>query len=148
MVQSFDPARLSFRRFAALFAALFLLSLVPLTLTGVLPLVDYPNHLARMDILARLPQAPVLQSYYALAWRPIPDLAMDLLVPPLLRMVPLLLAGKLFVALTFFLLAAGPAARSTSAISFTPATRPASSSSPRSSRSRSCSPCRSRTSIA
>lgn len=110
MVRSFDPARLSFRRFAALFAALFLLSLVPLTLTGVLPLVDYPNHLARMDILASLPQAPALQPYYALAWRPIPDLAMDLLVPPLLRLVPLLLAGKLFVALTFFLLAAGPAA--------------------------------------
>ncbi len=88
MVRSFDPARLSFRRFAVLFAALFLLSLLPLTLSGVLPLVDYPNHLARMAILARLPQAPPPHPYYARAWGPIPDLARALLVPPQLRLMP------------------------------------------------------------
>lgn len=99
-----------FRRFALLFAALLVLSSLPLLTTGLLPLVDYPNHLARMQLLARLSAVPVLQQYYTLAWAPIPDLAMDLLVPPLLHFVPLLVAGKLFVLVTFFLLAGGPAA--------------------------------------
>ncbi|HUB97284.1 MAG TPA: hypothetical protein VL993_15285, partial [Stellaceae bacterium] len=85
-------SNLPLRVFAALFIVLFAVAVVPVLRSGVLPLVDYPNHLARMAIIARLPHDPILQHYYALAWRPIPNLAMDVLVPPLLGIMPLLAA--------------------------------------------------------
>jgi hypothetical protein len=109
MRQGLDGSRLSPLCFAALFAACFVLAAVPVARTLILPLVDYPNHLARMAIIARLPHDPTLQQYYALAWRPIPDLAMDLIVPPLLRFLPLELTGRGFVLLTFLLIAGGAA---------------------------------------
>ena len=62
-----------------------------------------------MDLLARLPSDATLQQFYQIAWHPIPNLAMDAIVPPLLRFMPLAAAGKLFV-LTIFLLLAGGAA--------------------------------------
>jgi hypothetical protein len=109
MRHGIDPSRLTPWAFAGLFAVLFALAAVPVVRCGILPLVDYPNHLARMALLARLAQDPTLQRFYALAWRPIPDLAMDVVVPPLLRFMPLLAAGKLFVLAIFFLLAGGSA---------------------------------------
>ena len=104
-----DPSRLSPRAFALVFAAVLAAASVPVLLCGILPLVDYPNHLARMALLARLPHDATLAQFYATDWRPLPNLAMDALVPPLLQFLPLADAGKLFVLLTFALLAGGPA---------------------------------------
>lgn len=98
------------RVFAALFLGLSIAAGIPLFLCDVLPLFDYPNHLARMYLLAHLPSVPALQQFYALAWHPLPNLAMDALVPPLLGFLPLELAGRLFVALVFLLMAGGAAA--------------------------------------
>lgn len=97
-----DLADIPFRVFAAAFVALLLVACIPLFLTPLPPLVDYPNHLARMHLLAALGGSPTLRQYYALAWRPLPDLAMDLLVPPLLGVVSLSAAGKLFLVATYF----------------------------------------------
>ncbi|MGO8919098.1 MAG: hypothetical protein ACLQJR_24620, partial [Stellaceae bacterium] len=107
-----DAAALSrpgFRRAALLFAALFAAAALPVLLCDTLPLFDYPNHLARMHILADFAQSPALQRYYEIAWRPLPNLAMDLVVPPLAGLLPLAWAGKAFVLLTLFLLAGGAA---------------------------------------
>lgn len=101
---------MKFRAFAALFLGLSIMAFVPLFLCDVLPLFDYPNHLARMYLLAHLSATPALQQFYAVAWHPLPNLAMDALVPPLLGFVPLELAGRLFVALVFLLMAGGAAA--------------------------------------
>jgi hypothetical protein len=97
------------RRFAVLFVLLGIAVLVPLALTEVPPLVDYPNHLARMHILAELKSSPVLQRFYAAEWRPIPNLAMDAIVPLLAQIMPVALAEKLFVGATLLLLAGGAA---------------------------------------
>jgi hypothetical protein len=105
-----DGSQLSFRRFAPLFAVLFIVAMLPVLLCGTLPLFDYPNHLARMHILAALPHSAALQRYYAIVWRPLPNLAMDLTVPPLLHLMPLAWAGKAFVLVTLLLLAGGAAA--------------------------------------
>src|SRR5579885_2635538 len=110
MSGSMNSAATGFPRFALIFSALFVLSALPVALSDLLPLVDYPNHLARMYILAHLPTSPTLQAFYAVEWRPIPDLAMDSIVPTLSRVVPLIWAGKLFVLLTFLLLTGGVAA--------------------------------------
>jgi hypothetical protein len=99
-----DLSRLGGWRFALLFAALFAVGSLPVVLCDTLPLFDYPNHLARMHVLAGLDQSPALQSYYDLRWRPLPNLAMDLLVPPLSQLIPLGWAGRGFVLLTLFLL--------------------------------------------
>ena len=97
-----DFADMPFRVFAAAFVALLLVACIPLFLTPLPPLVDYPNHLARMHLLAALSGSPTLRQFYALAWRPLPDLAMDVLVPPLLGVVSLSTAGKLFLVATYF----------------------------------------------
>ncbi|MDE2228878.1 MAG: hypothetical protein KGL11_07560 [Alphaproteobacteria bacterium] len=104
-----ELADLPFRIFAALFVALLAVACVPLVLTPLPALVDYPNHLARMHVIANLSRSPLLRQYYAVVWRPVPDLAMDILIPPLLRVVSLETAGKLFLAVTYFLLTGGAA---------------------------------------
>jgi hypothetical protein len=78
------------------------LAVVPLFSTVLPPLFDYPNHLARMHLLAEGGNA-----FYAVHWAPLPNLAQDLIVPPLARVMPIELASKLFLALSFGLIAGG-----------------------------------------
>ncbi len=94
---------------ALVFAALFVLAAIPVSLGTILPLLDYPNHLARMYLLTHLRDSPALQTYYAIDWHPVPNLAMDATVPLLSRIVPLVWAGKIFVLATFLLLTGGAA---------------------------------------
>jgi hypothetical protein len=101
--------RLDGATFAALFALLAILATLPVLLCETLPLVDYPNHLARMHILATLKNSAQLQSYYEIVWRPLPNLAMDLTVPPLARWLPLAWAGKAFVVASLCLMSGGAA---------------------------------------
>ncbi|MGO9171622.1 MAG: hypothetical protein ACLP7P_06615 [Rhodomicrobium sp.] len=103
------PLRLGNAPFAALFVTLALLASLPVLLTGTLPLFDYPNHLARMYILSALPLSEPLQRYYEINWSALPNLAMDLAIPALAQSMPLAWAGKVFVVLTFCLLAGGAA---------------------------------------
>jgi hypothetical protein len=103
------PDTTAFQHVAARFVVLFALASLPILANQYLPLYDYPNHLARMYLLRMLPVSPALQQYYAFNWQPLPNLAMDLVVPILSRLVPLAFAGKLFILLTLFLLAVGPA---------------------------------------
>jgi hypothetical protein len=86
----------------AAFAVLLVIVSVPLFSTVLPPLVDYPNHLARLHLIAEGGNA-----FYAVRWAPLPDLAADLVVPALARAMPLALAGKLFLVLTFALIAGG-----------------------------------------
>jgi hypothetical protein len=75
------------------------LAAVPLFSTVLPPLFDYPNHLARMHILSEGGN-----QFYAVRWAPLPNLAQDLIVPPLARAMPLELASKLFLVATFGLI--------------------------------------------
>jgi hypothetical protein len=86
----------------AAFAVLLGIVSVPLFSTVLPPLVDYPNHLARLHLIAEGGN-----QFYAVRWAPLPDLAADLVVPALARVMPLAVAGKLFVVLIFALTASG-----------------------------------------
>jgi len=66
------------------------------------PLVDYPNHLARMHLLAAGGDA-----FYSVHWTVLPNLAEDLIVPPLGQVMPLDIAAKLFLVTIFALMAGG-----------------------------------------
>jgi hypothetical protein len=85
-------------------AGLFLVVLasIPVFSTNLPPLVDYPNHLARFWLLATGGN-----SFYAVHWAPLPNLAGDLIVPVLARMMPLELVGKLFLVGIFALIVGG-----------------------------------------
>ncbi len=89
------------------YAALVVGSLIPVWMVVVPPLGDYPNHLARMHILLNASSSAVLSQFYEVHWSVIPNLAMDLIVPPIARLVPLEVAGKIFVTLTLALLSSG-----------------------------------------
>lgn len=90
----------------AVFSLLVVLAAVPLLLTPMPPLLDYPNHLARMHLLPWLP-SPELGRFYRPDWAPLPNLAMDGVVPFLAMAMPLAAAGKAFILVTFVLLAGG-----------------------------------------
>jgi hypothetical protein len=100
---------LSARVFWLAFLALYLLTALPILRAELPPLVDYPNHLARMHVLIEQPRSAALQQYYELRWSPLPNLAMDLTVPVLARIMPLEWAGKVFVLIFLALLPAGAA---------------------------------------
>jgi hypothetical protein len=108
------PARLRARAVAAApqtdrawhvwgaFALLLALVTLPICSTVLPPLFDYPNHLARMHLLAEGGDR-----FYAVRWAPLPNLAEDLIVPPLARLMPLEIAGRLFLVMIFALIAGG-----------------------------------------
>jgi hypothetical protein len=74
----------------------------------LLPVSDYINHLARCHIIAIGGNDPLLAQFYAVDWRLVPNLAMDLIVPPLAHVVDIYTAGKIFLALTLLVLLIGP----------------------------------------
>jgi hypothetical protein len=81
----------------AWWAILTLLSavlLAPLLIADVPPILDYPNHLARLVLLAAGPNDPVLGPIFTPHWTVIPDLAIDLIGPPLLRLLPVHVTGR------------------------------------------------------
>lgn len=88
-------------------AVLFAVALIPFGVCNPLPLADYPDHLARAYVLTALPHSPVLQQFYEVHWHLIPNLALDLLVPPLARLMPVTWAMLAFTGFTLGLLVAG-----------------------------------------
>lgn len=89
------------------YGLLALLAVTPILATDVPPLVDYPNHMARMYILATQGSGRIVQDNYVVEWRPIPNLAMDMIVPSVARLLPVLDAGRLFLVLCFAVLVGG-----------------------------------------
>lgn len=83
-------------------AALCVALVAPLALVDLPPLLDYPNHLARMVVLAN-PADPDLARFYAPHWVVIPDLGIDLVLPPLLHLLPVHLAGRLVLGVIVLL---------------------------------------------
>jgi len=89
---------------------LVLVLALPFTATAIPPLLDYPNHLARMAVEAPGGRDPALGAMYRLHWAFYPDLAMDLVVPALARLLPLYLAGSLFIVAAMLLTVFGTVA--------------------------------------
>lgn len=84
-------------------AGVCLILLAPLALVDVPPLLDYPNHLARAFVLASVPADPILARMYATRWAIVPNLATDLVLPPLLQLLPVHLAGRIIAGIALLL---------------------------------------------
>lgn len=81
----------------AWWAALALLSaalLAPLLIADVPPVLDYPNHLARIVLLASGSDDPVMGPIFTPHWAIMPNLAIDVIGPTLLRLQPVHVAGR------------------------------------------------------
>ena len=81
-------------------------SLLPVLVTPIPAMVDYLNHLARMYILSQS-GAPDANPYYEVAWALYPNLAMDLIVPQMARLVSVENATRLFLLFSQLLIVGG-----------------------------------------
>jgi hypothetical protein len=85
-------------------ALLLAIVIAPVLLTKLPAFCDYTNHLARMHIMSV--QDNLLETFYRIQWRVIPNLGIELIVPSLARAFGIFAAGKLFVVLYTLLLCA------------------------------------------
>jgi hypothetical protein len=104
---SITPAATSRPLWWALLGSGCALLLFPLMLVDVPPLLDYPNHLARAFILAQGDDDPLLASMYGPRWAIIPNLATDVILPPLILALPVHIAGRLLIGFAMLLPVAG-----------------------------------------
>lgn len=90
----------------AVLAVLAAVSFLPVLLSPIPAMVDYPNHLARMYILS---QSGTLEAnpHYEVAWAFYPNLGMDLLVPQMARLMSVENATRLFLLLSQLLIVTG-----------------------------------------
>ena len=91
---------------AAAIAAITAMLTLPFLVVDTPAVLDYPNHLARLFILAH-PHDPVLSRMYAPHWRILPNLGVDVLGVQLLRLVSPSVGGRLLLALSLLAPVAG-----------------------------------------
>gem|GEM_PF-1699227 len=82
-----------------LLAVIFIMALLPLLTTPILPFIDFYNHIARYFILAHLSQDLVLQRFYVSNWSLLPNIGLDMLATPVLWLAPPWIGGHLLAAL-------------------------------------------------
>src|SRR5580658_5240633 len=75
------------------------LLLAPLLLIELPPLVDYPNHLARALLLADHGRDPVFAAIARQHWILTPNLALDAILPWLIDVLPVHIAGRIVIGL-------------------------------------------------
>ena len=97
----------SFGKVAALFVLLLAITSIPIVLHPWPPMSDYINHLARMHVIATIKSDPDLARFYEIDWQVIPNLMMDLVVPPLVRVMNVYLAGQIYTIMSFVLILSG-----------------------------------------
>jgi hypothetical protein len=90
-----------------LFLLLILFASIPIWTNPLPPLSDYVNHLGRMHVIASGANDANLARYYDIQWQIVPNLMMDLIVPPLARVMNVYLAGQVFQALIFAVIISG-----------------------------------------
>jgi hypothetical protein len=95
---------------AALFILLMAITSIPVVLHPWPPMSDYINHLARMQVIATINTDPDLARFYEIDWQLIPNLMMDLIVPQLMRVMNIYVAGQIYTILSFVLILSGTVA--------------------------------------
>ena len=91
----------------AVYLTLSAVVLYPILSVSVPPLIDYPNHLARMYILSHWDTDAALQRNYVTDWKLLPNMAMEIFVPALARFMPIYVAGKIFIVAAFLSILGG-----------------------------------------
>jgi hypothetical protein len=87
-------------------AAIVLVAICPVLLVALPAMVDYPFHVARMYVLAAA-GTPDANPFYEISKTLYSNLAMDLLVPPLARILGVEVASKVFLIACQLLIVSG-----------------------------------------
>lgn len=88
---------------ALVFLVLTAAALLPLALVDIPPLVDLPNHLARIHIMSGIDGDAALARNYEVTWRLVPNLAMEIVTAPLAGLLPAGILGRLFLGAAMLL---------------------------------------------
>lgn len=83
--------------------------LVPIWLVDMVPMPDFPSHLARIHVLASLDSDRALAEIYKAHWALYPNLIFDLFVLGAMHVMSIVTAGKLFISLAAALWMGGTA---------------------------------------
>jgi hypothetical protein len=81
-----------------LLSCVLLLLVAPLWLVKYNTLVDFPSHLARAYVLKNYSHVPYFQQLFVRVLEPMPNMASDIFLPPLLFCWTPLTAGKIFLS--------------------------------------------------
>lgn len=92
-----------------LYGFLSFIAVYPVLIVKIPLLADYPSHLAGIHIQTSIANSPDLQAHYELHWKPLPNLAMQFILPPLAKVFSLFDAGRIFIAAAILLPVAGVA---------------------------------------
>ncbi|MGH6990224.1 MAG: hypothetical protein ACREE3_10045 [Stellaceae bacterium] len=112
IIQEYSARRLrtvgfSGPQIAGLAAVFTMLISIPIWTHPLPPLSDYINHLARMQVIATIAHNPQLAHFYEIDWQVLPNLTMDLIVPPLAHIMKIYLAGQIYMVAMFALIVSG-----------------------------------------
>jgi hypothetical protein len=86
-------------------AAVILLAVLPVLTQQYVPLVDYPNHVARSYIFAHFSDVAAFRSTYDRSFAPIPNMAIDVVLGGLMLIVGVDAGSRIFLALIVLLYA-------------------------------------------
>ena len=90
-----------------LFTLVLVVLVGPIWLVDYVPLVDYPNHLARVALTLAWSHDENVQKLFSLVWIPVPNVAIDLVMLLIIKVVSIEVAGKLFLTILVILFALG-----------------------------------------
>jgi hypothetical protein len=92
-----------------LILAIGIFSISPVIWYSHIPLLDYPNHLARLEIHKdmMLHSPSPLSKFFEFCWALIPNLGLDLLTFPLIRHMPVELSGRLALIVSMLMIYGG-----------------------------------------
>ena len=82
------------RAYWAFSLAMLAVTLVPFLSVELVPLLDLPNHLSRAYVLDHLHDVPLFEATYDAAWGGLPNLAMDLVLAPLVPLIGVFAASR------------------------------------------------------
>jgi len=86
------------------------LLILPVWLASLPAMPDFPAHLATFYLLAGGAKDPHIAQFYRVEWAFVPNLAAEIIVPALARIMPLMAATKLFLSAVVAMWVVGPAA--------------------------------------
>jgi hypothetical protein len=95
--------------------ALAAVVLAPFAVTPIPPLLDFPNHVAEMYVIAHASADPILAKFFSIHWTVVANSGVELVMPILLRWFPLWDTGRVFAMLAVLLPLAGTIAFSRAA---------------------------------
>jgi hypothetical protein len=97
----------STHRVFGMFAGALFLTCLPILLTPLPPLNDYPQHIARVYILANRDQSQFLTEYYAPDWAFQANLAIEAVMLPMAKFLPVQSVGRIFLFLILLVTSSG-----------------------------------------